>query len=194
MWCLTWKLYICDFNCVYFNMYYFHLCHWFRLYLMLTIWHWICYYLSCSIYILRTSVNSDRNFIFLLFILQVQVIWTEVQKWAIKKKEMTTKVWVPVKTLHYWNRQGSQILIPVWQVIMLVVNAKMTFWQRRRSLMIELWNHLNLQVCQFRCQSYSFLTLIISIYDVDYGNLWKMFCMELARRRTKTHGKTKYFS
>ena len=43
--------------------------------------------------------------------------------------------------------------------------------------MIEVWNHIHLQLFEVRCQSYSFLTLIIFIHDVDYDHLWRWLCL-----------------
>ena len=60
----------------------------------------------------------------------------------------------------------------VWQVIILAVNSKIRLWQRRMSPMMEVWNHLHLQVCEVWCKSYSYLALNIFIDDVDYDYLW----------------------
>ena len=83
-----------------------------------------------------------------------------------------TQVWIAVKALPSWRRHGIRMQLSVWQVIVLAVNAKIRLWQRRMSPMMEVWNHLHLQVCEVWCKSYSYLVLNIFTDDVDYDYLW----------------------
>ena len=46
------------------------------------------------------------------------------------------------------------------------------YCDRREITMMEVWNHLHLQVCEFWCEFYSYLLLNIFINDVDYDYFW----------------------
>ena len=86
-----------------------------------------------------------------------------------------TQVWIYAKPFQNFNRNGIRILWSVWQVIIMAVNATVTLLQIRMSPMMEVGNHLFLQVYEVICESYSFSRLIyifmmwiIIIFDVDY--------------------------
>ena len=77
-------------------------------------------------------------------------------------------IWIAIKALPHCRRHGIRLQWSVWQVIIMEVNATTRLWQRRNSPMMEVWNHILLQVCEVRCKCYSYLELNIFIVDVDY--------------------------
>ena len=83
-----------------------------------------------------------------------------------------TQLWISLKALPHWTRHGIWLVWSLWQVIMLSVNEIMTLWHRQMSLIMEVWNHLHLQLCEVWSKSYSFLDSNIFIYDVYSDCLW----------------------
>ena len=78
---------------------------------------------------------------------------------------------ISVKALPHWSRHGSRLQWEVWLVTILAVSSTKRLWQKQKSPMAEVWNHLHLQVCEFWCELYSYLELLIFIDDVDYDIL-----------------------
>ena len=87
-------------------------------------------------------------------------------------RENMTQVWISVKALPHWRRHGSWLQWAVSQVTMLDVNATARLWHRWKIPMTEVWNHLNLQVCEVWCKFYSYLALNIFTDDVNYDYFW----------------------
>ena len=83
-----------------------------------------------------------------------------------------TQVLIPVKALPNCMRHGIRMMWEVCQVMIMAVNATITLWQIRMSPMMEVWNHLQLQVWEVLWKSCSFLALNIFIYDVNYDYIW----------------------
>ena len=84
-------------------------------------------------------------------------------------------IWIAVKALPYWRVHGSRLQWVVLQVIILSMNTTKILWQRWKSPIMEVWNHLHLQVCGVWCEFshiwrliYSLMMWIVIIIDMDY--------------------------
>ena len=116
----------------------------------------------------------DMWFVFLLLIIQSQMIWVEVWKGAPSTRSIITQLWMPVRLLPHFNRKVRKLLTALWKVVILEVNLIVIVQQRWMILLMKVWNHLYLYICEVRrqgylflCQSYLFFVWVVTIIDAD---------------------------